>query len=337
MSIFSSIAKGIGSLGSAALGAFSKSNPLTSFASGALGSLTQFGQDSQNFGNSMALQQQGQQWQEHIIDKQNQWNSAPAQAERYRQAGINPVMALGGGSSGIVSSGGSSGVSNSFPVSDAVVMGNEFKRIQMEKELSDSQSEMNRAAAAKSAAEAETENKSRVLKLAATAKQEGLISSQTARNTAEANVLGEDFEFKRATQKYRQSQEFERTNQEVYRSLLAFSEAQIASFNAKHVGERFVSEQAQIYARIALSAAQGRAAEATAEAQKAVAGLNTVLANNQNYTDEQREQLLKATIQSIRAAAVSSGIDADWRQFDHIMNSVGSIINAGVGARKFMK
>lgn len=331
MGLFTGLVKGIASIGKAAVGSFIKSTPVGAIASAGLDALSQGVSDSQNFSNQLALQQQGQQWQEHIIDKQNQWNSAPAQADRYREAGINPVMALGGGQSGIVSSGGSSGVNNSIPISDSVAVSNEQRMFDLQNRIGDADIKEKEASAARSSAEADTENKSRVLKLISLAKNNNLIDAKAAKESAQSLVFGEEASFLKATQTPRREVEFTKMNQEVYRSLQIFADAQIAQFNVSVAGTRFKAELANAYAQIALAAKQGSMFDAMASAQKASSYLQTVLGNNQNYSDEQREQILEATVKQIRSAAEMAGIDTKYREFQIIMDQVTNALGQALG------
>lgn len=331
MSFFGSLIKGIAGVGKAAVGSLFKSTPVGAVASAGLDALGSFASDSQNQANQMALQQQGQQWQEHIIDKQNAWNSAPAQAERYRQAGINPVMALGGGSSGIVSSGGASGTNSSVPVSDSVAISNEQRQYQLQSRVADADIESKQASAARSRAEAETEDRSRVLKLLGMMKQNNLIDANTAKSKAESLVFGEEAAFLKATQTPRQEVEFSRMKQEVYRSLQMFADAQIAQFNASVVDKKFNAELASTYAQIALAAKQGSMYDAMSQAELASSYLQRVLGDNQNFSDEQRAQLLQSTIDQIKNAAISSGVDVEWKVFDKVLGAATAIIGNALG------
>lgn len=330
MSFFGSLLKGIAGVGKAAVGSLVKSTPVGAVASAGLDALGSFASDSQNQANQMALQQQGQQWQEHIIDKQNEWNSAPAQAERYRQAGINPVLALGGGSSGIVSSGGSSGVNSSVPVSDSVAISNEQRAYQLQSRIADADIEAKQAAAARSRSEAETEDRSRTLKLLGMMKNNDLIDANTAKSKAESLVFGEEASFLHATQTPRREVEFSKMTQETYRTLQMFADAQIAQFNASVVDKKFNAELASIYAQIALSAKQGSMYDAMSQAELASSYLQRVLGDNQNYSEEQRAQLLKSTIDQIKNAAISSGIDVDWKTFDKVLGAAATVIGGAL-------
>lgn len=331
MGIFGSLLKGIAGVGKAAAGSLIKSTPVGAIASAGFDALGSAASDSQNFSNQLALQQQGQQWQEHIIDKQNQWNSAPAQAERYRQAGINPAMALGNGQSGIVSSGGSSGVNSAIPSSDSVAISNEQRLFDMQNRVASADVEEKQASAARSRAEAETEDRSRVLKLLGLMKSNNLIDASTAKTKAESLVFGEEASFLKATQTPRQEVEFSKMKQEIYRGLQMFADAQIATFNAGVVDKKFNAELAQTYAQIALAAKQGNLADAMSQANLASAYLQRILGNNQNFSPEQREELLRSTLSQIKSAAAAAGIDVDWRVFEKVMKAATDVISNALG------
>lgn len=300
----------------------------------------------QNYENALKLQMQGQQWQESIIDKQNQWNSAPEQAKRYREAGINPVMALGNGQSGIVSSGGSSGTNPAPPVASTTMSFQENARIHNESEIARSTSAFNNANAAKADAETETENELRALKVASYAKNNGLIDANTAKTKAEEAIYSQEEKFLKRTLDARVETVLTKMSQEQYRSVQMFAESQIASFNAAHVDERYRQELALLYAQTILAVKSGNYQDAAARAQDAGAFLNNVLASNQNYTPEQREQLLKSTLQMIRNQVALSGSDVDWKTFDKVMQGVAAVlggaltitgIGRGIKALRFMR
>lgn len=284
----------------------------------------------QNYENALKLQMQGQQWQESIIDKQNQWNSAPEQAKRYREAGINPVMALGNGQSGIVSAGGSSGTNQAPPVASTAMSFQENARINNESDIARSTSALNNASAAKAEAETDTENELRALKVASYAKNNGLIDANTAKAKAEEAIYSQEEKYLKRTLDARVESTLTKMTQEQYRSIQLFADAQIASFNAAHIDERYQQELALLYAQTILAVKSGNYQDAAARAQDAGAFLSNVLANNQNYTPEQREQLLKSTLQMIRNQVALSGADVDWKTFDKIMNAVSGVLGGAL-------
>ena len=75
--------------------------------------LSYFGQERTNEANA-ELVEQNQQWQEKMIDKQNEYNSPANQMQRLKDAGINP--ATFGMASGNLASGNLSGSPNASPV-----------------------------------------------------------------------------------------------------------------------------------------------------------------------------------------------------------------------------
>lgn len=74
------------------------------------------GQSATNKMNYRIYQEQ-RAWQEHMISKQNEYNSPVAQVERYEDAGINPYMAMSAGNVG-------SGNQSSLPQAQTPVMQN---------------------------------------------------------------------------------------------------------------------------------------------------------------------------------------------------------------------
>ena len=99
-----------------------------------------------NYKYNLRLQQQSQQFnaqeaqknrdfQKQMFDETNQWNSASAQVQRLREAGLNPYLMMNGGDAGIASSpqgaqASSSANSYSAPVaSSGDIVGNSFKQM----------------------------------------------------------------------------------------------------------------------------------------------------------------------------------------------------------------
>lgn len=317
-----------GALTGGALGSLGKG--ASSAILGGLGSLGNQMDAQQNYDNALKLQMQGQQWQESIIDKQNQWNSAPEQAKRYREAGINPVMALGNGQSGIVSAGGSSGTNQAPPVASTAMSFQENARINNESDITRSTSALNNASAAKAEAETNTENELRALKVLSYAKNNNLIDANTAKAKAEEAIYSQEEKYLKRTLDARVETTLTKMTQEQYRSIQLFADAQIASFNAAHIDERYQQELALLYAQTVLAIKSGSYQDAAAKAQRAGAFLNNVLANNQNFSPEQRKQLLKSTIEMLRNEVTLSGADVDWKTFDKIMNAVSGVLGGAL-------
>lgn len=331
MSFLSGLGKIVGAVGGTAISALAGSTPIGQIGSAAAGVLGSLANDSQNYEHQMALQQQGQEWQEKIINQQNQWNSVGAQSQRYRDAGINPYFALGNGQSGIVSSGGSSGVNSAIPASDAVAMSNEFQRVNFERQVAESQVTANNAAAARSQAEADTENQTRILKSLSYLKQNKLLDNQSIRELAQSKVLEQQEQLMARTQNLNVEIAGQAATRAVYETEKAAVDLRLSWFNLNHVDDRFKIEMATAEANIALLLAKGRTEAALREAQRAQAYYNTVLGNNQDYSPEQRRQFLQSTLSTIKSNAISAGIDADWREFNNGLDAAAKVIGSGVG------
>ncbi len=319
MGFFGSLVKGVANVGGSFLGPAGKV---------IAGGVSQAIEDQQNFDNQMKLQQQGQQWQEHIIDKQNAWNSAPAQAERYRQAGINPVMALGNGQSGIVSSGGSSGVNSAHPMSDSSrQLGLDWQNQALQKRLNDSVIDMNRAAAAKADAETETENAQRFLRTLKIGSEIGALNSKSLSDYTKSLVNSMEHEFLQKTMPDRINIVSEQVRQEVFRTMNYLADAQLKEFNLKHAPERLKVELAEGYSRVALNYANGNVAESQRELNNTLKRLRGYEANKINFTPQQLQDIRQSTVDEIIAGAEEAGVRADWAEFREIMNG----INLGIG------
>lgn len=300
-----------------------------------------FGVGSQNqlsYNQQLALQQQGQQWQEHIIDKQNAWNSAVEQAKRYREAGINPVLALGNGSAGIVSAGGSSGVNSAHPSVDAAQLGTQYKQLEQRDRELDSVTELNaseasaaKASAAKSEEERKTEVALRALRVAGAL---GDVQKTRIGNRIlqmEEQYLSDTYEDRVTVLSEQAKQEIERTSQMI-------AQTTIQKFESEHVSRRFKAELAKIQSEIALNyqhvqlaICEGRAADAAAAGARARAQLDRLEGYTKMYSKSQLEHLRKATVDSVVAAAKQQGSNASWAD---VNNAIGAFTNAfiGVGA-----
>lgn len=331
MGFLSTLGKIAGAVGGTAISALAGGSPVGAIGSAAAGALGSLANDSQNFENSMKLQQQGQEWQEKIIQQQNEWNSVGAQSKRYREAGINPYMALGNGQSGIVSSGGSSGINSAAPVSDAIAMSNEFQQLNLQKKIAESQITANNASAAKSQAEADTENQTRILKSLSYLKQNNLLDNQSVRELAQSKVLDQQEQLMARTQNLNFEIAGQAATRAAYETEKAAVDLRLSWFNLDHLDERFKIEMATAEANIALLLAKGRTEAAMREAQRAQAYYNTVIGSNQDYSPEQRKQFLESTLSSIKANAISAGIDADWREFNNGVDAAAKVIGSGVG------
>lgn len=324
MGFFGSLVKGVANVGGSLLG----NSTVGKVGKALLGGVSQGISDTQNFENQLALQQQGQQWQEHMVDKQNVWNSAPEQAKRYREAGINPIMALGNGSAGIVSSGGSSGVNSAIPSSDATSqLGIEWQNQAMQKSVNDSVVRMNDATAAKSEAETETENKTRFLKMLKFGSEIGALDSQSLRDYTRSLVDSQEEEFLRRTMDTRINIVSEHQTQEVFRTINYLVDAQLKQFDLDHAPERLRAELRESYSRSVLNFANGRLAESQKELNGALKRLRDLEANKIDFTPEQLQSIRQATVDQIIAAAKEAGISADWATFREVMNG----INQGIG------
>lgn len=326
------VGKAVGSL-------FGKSSDVVGgLVSSVLGGFSSSQQNGLNYDQQLALQQQGQQWQEHIIDKQNAWNSAPEQAKRYREAGINPVLALGSGSSGIVSSGGSSGVNSAPPAQDASMLGIQYKQLEqrdreldMNSSVASAQADSFKASAQKSREEAETESKSRVLKIASllgdTQKQR--IANRILRNEEQISSSTVDDRISLVKEEAKQS--IERTSQMVAQTV-------ISKFQSENISRKFNAELQLIgsqiqknFADIQLAIHTGNAQEAAAKAYEAKAQLDNLNSMTHMYSKTQLEQIKQGTVDSIVAASQQAQSDASWRD---VNNAISAFTNAllGVGA-----
>lgn len=314
--------KAISTIAGAAVGGLSSGSPVGALLGG-LSGLGSVADNDTNFSNQMALQQQGQQWQEHMVDKQNLWNSAPEQAKRYREAGINPVLALGNGQPGIVSSGGSSGTNSAPPVSNPALSA-EHSRLLLEKDAIESQAAKNRAEAAKAEAEADTENKMRILRMIFQGRQNKILSHDAA-------IKSFDEIFARDTLDMRKDIVFNERSRTSHEATLAYANAQMALFNKEHQNERFTAELAQIYQNIALAAAQGDAARAQAEASRAFSMLNSALAAKEDYSPEQLKSMQKGTVDMITANARMMTSDSNWQSTERILKWLFGGIGAASG------
>lgn len=303
-----------------------------------LGAIGISSQNQLNYDQQLALQQQGQQWQEHIIDKQNLWNSAPEQAKRYRDAGINPVLALGNGSSGIVSSGGSSGVNSAPPAQDAAMLGTQYKQLeQRDRELDinadvgSAQADAAKASAQKSREEAETERKSRVLKIAS-------LLGETQRQRVANRILKNEERISSSTVDDRISLVKEEVKQSFQRTSQMVAQTIISKFQSENVSRKFNAELQLIgsqiqknFADIQLAIHTGNAQEAAAKASAARAQLDELNGKTHMYSKTQLEQIKQGTVDSIVAASQQAQSDASWRD---VNNAIGAFTNAllGVGA-----
>lgn len=307
-------------------------------AGSVLGAFGVSSQNGLNYDQQLALQQQGQQWQEHIIDKQNLWNSAPEQANRYREAGINPVLALGGGSSGIVSSGGSSGVNSAPPAHDAAMLGTQYKQLeQRDRELDinadvgAAQADASEASAQKSREEAETEHKTRVLRIAS-------LLNENERQRIANRLLKNEERVSSSTVDDRISLVKEEVKQSIERTSQMVAQTVIAKFEADNISRRFSAEldvmRSQItknFADAQLAIHTGNAADAAAAASRAKAQLDRLNSFTHMYSKTQLEQIKQGTVDSIVAASQQAQSDASWRD---VNNAIGAFTNAllGVGA-----
>lgn len=303
-----------------------------------LGALGVSQQNSLNYDQQLALQQQGQQWQEHIIDKQNAWNSVPEQAKRYREAGINPVMALGNGQSGIVSSGGSSGVNSATPAVDATMLGTQYKQLEQRDRELDSVTELNKsqsnaadAAAAKSDEERKTEVALRALKV-------GAALSENQKTRIGNRILKMEEQYLSDTYGDRVTVVSEQAKQEIERTSQMIAQTTIQKFEAENISRRFRAEMSKIqseialnYQQVQLSICQGNAADAAAAGSRARAQLDRLESYTKMYSKTQLEQIRKATVDSVVAAAKQQGSNASWAG---VNNAINSFTNAflGVGA-----
>lgn len=303
----------------------------------------------QQYEYQKSLQQLSHQYSLETLDKQQsfaasqsekdrQWNSASAQAQRLREAGVNPFFALSGSAPSMVQSQGAGSVS---PVSAPVApLGNSVgSQLGMQAMLNVAEREqLNRDSSLKQSVEQlnRTDALTRYARNSAdiilSMKKAGLISAEEAKTKAETAIENLNRDYYEAVADKR----VESFNLDVELKQL---DKTLSEFNVKHLDERFKLEVAQTNASILQLLASAENLKASALTQPALRfHLNAMgqqigqEMQRQKMTPEQQKRFAEAMVKDLEEQARRNGVDADtgfWKALGGIV--VGAVTGLGLG------
>ncbi len=271
-------------------------------------------------------------------EKDRQWNSASAQAQRLREAGVNPFFALSGAAPSMVQSQGAGSVS---PVSaPSAPSGNSVgSQLGMQSLINIAQQEqLNRDSSLKQSVEQlnRTDALTRYARNSAdiilSMKKAGLISAEEAKTKADTAIsnLNRDYYESIANKRV------ESFNLDVELKQL---DKALSQFNIKHLDERFKLEVAQTNASILQLLASAENLKASALTQPALRFHLIAMGqqigqemSRQSMTPEQQKRFAEAMVLNLEEQARQHGVEADvgfWKALGGIV--VGAITGLGLG------
>lgn len=314
------ILSGIARLGGAALG--STKIPVLSGVGSAI--------------ENSASQQQSFEYQERLLEKQQkfaaeqaqidrEWNSAPEQAKRLTEAGVNPFFSLSGASPSVVQSQGAGSAPSSPSSSDVgSQLGQQAQRLNLERQSIEADIDLKRSQEHLNSEDAKTRNQQNLVKMLLDFKKAGLISQETAESYSRQALNQQSFDFNDVYNEKR-LESITLDNQ------LKGIENEIADFNLKNLNERFKMEMASTRAQIARDLASAANLSAQINLFKAESfhfnelGWQTLQNIRQNHmTDEQAKRYIEATVQEVEGnakRAVSQGDTSYWKETGQILSS----------------
>lgn len=263
-------------------------------------------------------------------EKDRQWNSASSQAQRLRDAGVNPFFALSGSAPSMVQSQGAGSVS---PVSaPGAPLGNsvgsqlgmqamtniaEQEQLNRDSSLKQSVEQLNRT-------DALTRYARNSADIILSMKKAGLISAEEARTKVETDISNLNRDYYEAIAGKR----VESFNLDVQ---LKQIEKELGDFNVKHLDERFKIEMASARASIVRDFAAASNLTAQINLYKAESFHYNQLAWNvmqitrqAHMTDEQTKRYIEATVQQVEGDAKKAGAQGDtsyWKETGQILSS----------------
>lgn len=285
---------------------------------------------------NMASQSQSYEYQERLLEKQQKfaaeqaeidrkWNSAPEQAKRLTEAGVNPFFALSGATPSTVQSQ-SGGSAPSSPVGSDVgsQLGQRAQQLSLERQNVEADIDLKRSQEQLNSEDAKTRHQQNLVSMLLDFNKAGFISQEKAESVSRQLLNQQSYDFNSV---YNEKQIESITLDNQFKSI----NNQIADFNLKHLDERFKMEMASTRAQIARDFASAANLNAEINLYKAQSfhfselGWQTMQNIRQNHmTDDQAKRYIESTVQEIEGnakKALSQGDTSYWKETGQILSS----------------